>query len=106
MPIGPFMAVSYTAGLTGVRPAPYTAGTVVGLVPGSIVYVAIGSSTALVDWSTPSVTSAFMVLARGFHGRAARPGVDQLKSAPDQQGSVLSRDLSALFEEHLPGEEA
>ena len=62
MPMVPFMAVSYAAGLTGVRLAPYTTGTVVGLVPGSIVYVAIGSSTALVDWSMPSVTSAFVVL--------------------------------------------
>ncbi|RBY97542.1 TVP38/TMEM64 family protein [Blastococcus sp. TF02-8] len=62
MPMMPFMAVSFAAGLTGVRLAPYTAGTVVGLLPGSILYVAIGSSTALVDWSTPSVTSAFVVV--------------------------------------------
>ncbi|WP_198588543.1 hypothetical protein, partial [Geodermatophilus chilensis] len=33
-------------------------------------------------------------LTRGFHGRAAGPGVDQLKGAPDQQGCVLSRDIS------------
>ena len=62
MPMVPFMVVSYAAGLTGVRLAPYAAGTVVGLLPGSIVYVAIGSSTALVDWSTPSITSAFVVV--------------------------------------------
>ena len=62
MPMVPFMAVSFAAGLTGVRLAPYTAGTVVGLIPGSIVYVAIGSSTALVSWSTPAVASGCVVL--------------------------------------------
>lgn len=62
MPMVPFMVVSYAAGLTGVRLAPYTAGTLVGLLPGSIVYVAIGSATALVDWSTRSVTSAVVVV--------------------------------------------
>jgi hypothetical protein len=29
-----------------------------------------------------------------------------MKSAPDQQGWVLSRDLSEPFEEHLSGEQA
>jgi hypothetical protein len=33
-------------------------------------------------------------------------GVGELKSAPDQQGCVLSRDMSEAVEEHLPGEEA
>jgi uncharacterized membrane protein YdjX (TVP38/TMEM64 family) len=46
MPVVPFFAVSYLAGLAGVRLGPYTAGTALGVVPGSVYYVGIGTSTA------------------------------------------------------------
>jgi uncharacterized membrane protein YdjX (TVP38/TMEM64 family) len=44
LPAPPFAVVSCAAGLSGVRVAPYTAGTAVGLVPGSLFYVGIGTS--------------------------------------------------------------
>jgi uncharacterized membrane protein YdjX (TVP38/TMEM64 family) len=54
MPVVPFMLVSYGAGLFGVRPMPYTLGTAVGLLPGSVVYATIGASRTLIaSWLTP-----------------------------------------------------
>ena len=44
MPVAPFAVVSYVAGLSGVRPRPYLMGTAVGLLPWSVLYVAIGAS--------------------------------------------------------------
>lgn len=46
------------------------------------------------------------LLARGFHGYCSGERVDELKSAPDQQGCDLSKEHIALIEEHLSGEEA
>lgn len=44
----PFWIVSYAAGLAGVRWRAATLGTLVGVVPGALVYVAVGAS--VVDW--------------------------------------------------------
>lgn len=47
----PFMVVSYAAGLSGVRLAPYMAATTAGVLPGSVLYVSIGSSLWLfAEW--------------------------------------------------------
>ena len=65
MPVVPFVAVSYAAGLLGVRLAAYTVGTAIGVLPGSVAYVAIGSSAAVWRAWTPSVgwpTVAVVVL--------------------------------------------
>ena len=49
----PFMPVSYAAGLTAMRPVPYTAATALGVVPGSALQVAVGASAGgLPDWVT------------------------------------------------------
>ncbi|WP_083982314.1 TVP38/TMEM64 family protein [Actinomadura hibisca] len=40
----PFGAVNYGAGVAGVRFAPYMAGTALGIVPGTLVYVGLGSA--------------------------------------------------------------
>ncbi len=49
----PFMPVSYAAGLTAMRLAPYTAATVLGIVPGSALQVAVGASVGgLPEWVT------------------------------------------------------
>lgn len=44
----PFWIVSYAAGLSGVRWPAATLGTLVGVVPGTLLYVAVGAS--VVDW--------------------------------------------------------
>jgi uncharacterized membrane protein YdjX (TVP38/TMEM64 family) len=62
MPVVPFVAVSYAAGLAGIRLGAYVVGTAVGVLPGSVAYVAIGASvTALTVW-TPSAWSTVVVL--------------------------------------------
>ncbi|MEP7177520.1 MAG: VTT domain-containing protein [Pseudonocardiales bacterium] len=43
VPVLPFTAVNYLSGLTAVRFPTYLAGTVLGIVPGTVAYVAIGA---------------------------------------------------------------
>lgn len=52
MPMLPFVLVSYAAGLSRVRWAPYTLGTAIGLVPGSVLYVGVGASVTLIGSAT------------------------------------------------------
>ena len=50
LPMVPFVVLSYGAGLTAIRWAPYAAGTALGLVPSTVVQVGIGASAgAVVD---------------------------------------------------------
>ena len=44
LPVVPFTLVSYAGGLSGMRVAPYLAGSAVGLLPGTVLHVAIGST--------------------------------------------------------------
>ncbi len=54
LPMMPFVVLSYGAGLTAVRWAPYVAGTALGLMPSTVVQVGIGASaSAVVDHATP-----------------------------------------------------
>jgi uncharacterized membrane protein YdjX (TVP38/TMEM64 family) len=48
MPVVPFRLVSYRADLIGVPLMPYTLGPAVRLLPVSVMYAAIGASTALI----------------------------------------------------------
>lgn len=43
VPVLPFTALNYTAGLTGVRTHDYVVGTALGIVPGTVAYVALGT---------------------------------------------------------------
>lgn len=43
-PVVPFTLVSYAAGLSGVRTAPYAAGSALGLLPGTVLHVGIGAT--------------------------------------------------------------
>lgn len=42
-PVVPFLALNYLSGLTAVRPSHYLAATVIGIVPGTVAYVAVGA---------------------------------------------------------------
>jgi uncharacterized membrane protein YdjX (TVP38/TMEM64 family) len=46
LPVVPFVALSYGAGLTGVRLAPYAVATALGLVPSTLLQVGLGASAA------------------------------------------------------------
>jgi len=78
LPMVPFAVLSYGAGLTGIRWAPYAAGTAVGLVPSTLLQVGIGASAgSLPDVATPlllavalAVTVAVAVWRRGRRAAA------------------------------------
>jgi uncharacterized membrane protein YdjX (TVP38/TMEM64 family) len=54
LPMVPFVVLSYGAGLTAIRWAPYAAGTALGLIPSTVVQVGIGASAgAVVAGATP-----------------------------------------------------
>ncbi len=46
IPALPFSAVNYAAGLSGVRFAPYAAGTLLGILPGTVAVVVLGDAVA------------------------------------------------------------
>lgn len=50
IPIIPFTAVNYAAGLTGVRPRDYALGTALGIIPGTAAYVALGAYGLELQW--------------------------------------------------------
>ena len=62
IPVVPFVAVSYGAGLTAARLAPYALSTALGLVPSTLVQVGVGASAGvLADRATASVLVAGLV---------------------------------------------
>lgn len=50
IPILPFTVINYTAGLTGVRRRDYAFGTMIGIIPGTLAYVAVGAYGASLGW--------------------------------------------------------
>jgi uncharacterized membrane protein YdjX (TVP38/TMEM64 family) len=65
IPVVPFTLVSYAAGLTGVRLAPYLAGTAVGLIPSTVVQVGIGASASFVVEQAATFTVVPVLLVAG-----------------------------------------
>jgi uncharacterized membrane protein YdjX (TVP38/TMEM64 family) len=63
LPMMPFVALSYGAGLTAIRWGPYAAGNAVGLIPGTVIQVGVGASAlAVIENATP-LTVLPLVLA-------------------------------------------
>jgi uncharacterized membrane protein YdjX (TVP38/TMEM64 family) len=53
LPVAPFVVLSYAAGLTAIRTAPYVLATALALVPSTVVQVGIGASAgAFATWGT------------------------------------------------------
>lgn len=71
VPVVPFTAVNYAAGLTGVRWRHYAAGSAVGIVPGSLAYAALGAWGAD-PWGVFAGVAVLvvLVLVGGLFGRA------------------------------------
>lgn len=55
VPVVPFTALNYLSGFTGVRASRYTAATVLGILPGTVAYVAIGA------YGTEPTSAPFLV---------------------------------------------
>ncbi len=55
IPIIPFTAINYGAGLTAVRRRDYALGTALGIIPGTVAYVALGAYG--LDWGWPAWTA-------------------------------------------------
>ena len=70
VPLLPFTAMNYAAGLTAVRIRDYTIGTVLGIVPGTIAHVALGAyGTSPGSW--PFVVAVLVLAALTTGGLAA-----------------------------------
>lgn len=50
IPVLPFTAINYTAGLTAVRRGDYALGTALGIIPGTLAYVALGAFGLELGW--------------------------------------------------------
>lgn len=73
VPVVPFTAINYTAGLTGIRFWHYTAGTAIGIIPGTVAYVALGTYGAT-PGSWPFLVSAAALVLLSVGGLLAARG--------------------------------
>jgi len=72
VPLFPFMAVNYAAGLSAVRQRDYLLGTVVGIIPATVGYTALGAyGTSPLSWPFAAAVVAVVVLSLAA-GYAAR----------------------------------
>jgi len=73
VPVVPFTAINYTVGLTGIRFWHYTAGTAIGIIPGTVAYVALGTYGAT-PGSWPFLVSAAALVLLSVGGLLAAGG--------------------------------
>ncbi|MGK2853905.1 MAG: TVP38/TMEM64 family protein [Microbacteriaceae bacterium] len=81
VPLFPFMAVNYAAGLSAVRQRDYLLGTAVGIVPATVGYTALGAyGTSPLSWPFAAAVVAVVLisLAAGYAARRLknRTGLD------------------------------
>ncbi|MDJ0349929.1 TVP38/TMEM64 family protein [Cryobacterium sp. PH29-G1] len=82
IPVLPFTVINYTAGLTAVRRFDYALGTALGIIPGTLAYVALGAFGLELGWPfwlAVGVLGSLTVVGLFLANRARRRG----KPAPD-----------------------
>ena len=90
-PVLPFTAVNYAAGVSEIDKRTYGAGTLIGVIPGTIGYVALGAlATAPGPWMVP-VASAVLLLACAVYLARRRARV----SRADVEDSALRHPSAA-----------
>lgn len=73
VPVIPFTAVNYTAGLTSVRRRDYVVGTAIGIIPGTIGYVALGAyASRPTSWPFLLAAGALLIMSVAGAAVAAR----------------------------------
>ncbi len=65
VPVIPFMVVNYTAGVTDIRPRAYWLATVIGIVPGTVFYVAVGAYAMEVQSASTGLTLVLLAVVGG-----------------------------------------
>ena len=73
VPVLPFTGINYAAGLTAIRPRDFVLGTAIGIVPGTVAYVALGAyGTSPTSWPFVTAVVALLVLSLGGAWLASR----------------------------------
>ncbi|MDQ2883538.1 MAG: VTT domain-containing protein [Actinomycetota bacterium] len=92
VPVLPFTAINYAAGLTGVRTRDYIVGTALGIIPGTIAFVALGTYGASPgSWPFILAVIVLVVLTAGgaaLARRSRRRGAASPHSPDDGRGVV------------------
>lgn len=92
VPLLPFIAINYLAGLTAVRVGNYVIGTALGIIPGAVAYVALGAyGTSPSSW--PFVLAVLVLVALTAGGAIVvqsyrRRGRTRSPTAPEPQRDV------------------
>lgn len=83
-PVAHYTLVSYVAGITGVKPGPYTLGTAVGILPASVLYPMLGH--AALEPGSPFFFAilAFITLFLVVTILAARRVLQETRDNPDE----------------------
>lgn len=89
VPVLPFTAINYAAGLTAVRTRDYIIGTALGIIPGTIAFVALGTyGTSPGSWPFVLAAIALVVLTAGGAALARR---SRREGPTDQDGPPRER---------------
>lgn len=94
VPLVPFTLVNYGAGLTAVRVRDYALGTAIGIIPGTVAYVALGAFGFELGWPFWIALGAIGVLSLGgaLVGLRLRGRERRRAAAPDRSEGAAASD--------------